>query len=509
MLFNSYVWDLYKNSENGRKTIAEFVSPSRDKLRSEFNMDDGIFELVDEKEIEFWGKKTVPIFLPPYVRNFAAQHSIASSSDAETLYTQLIRKGIPVTAPDATGKLSVFLTFGGGEETYEEIVINVPYMSLGLYLAHPNYFLPYLFSSRFFHFQKICEEFDIPIPPVPGKKKWNERVMYYLRLNESLQEFRRLQGLSPAEMCAFLYDFAPNALKEKETELPAPSKVWLVTGGAGGNGDFEFVDQSDETTNTHWQGNVDTRRGDIILMYCVSPRSYIHSIWRATTDGFIDPFFFYHSTVWVGHPIKTTEVSFKDMAAHPLLSEKGAIKAHLQGPSGKAFTVEEYEAVLEMMAKKGQDLSPLPSVVATTFIPEEELINERDVELKLVEPLLKKLGYEPKDWVRQMSVSMGRGERNYPDYAFGAQTKKGDEKAEMVLEAKYNIKIRRELTDAYRQAKSYALRLQSKMIVLAAVEGVWIFDGSNGFDFDRFIHKNWKELEHPDTLHQIRKAIGK
>ena len=147
--------------------------------------------------------------------------------------------------------------------------------------------------------------------------------------------------------------------------------------------------------------------------------------------------------------------------------------------------------------------------VSSKLHPDKELSNERNVEVKLMEPFLKKIGYTPKDWIRQMSVSMGRGERNYPDYAFGAQTKKGDEKASMVLEAKYHIKVRRELVDAYRQAKSYALRLQSRIMVLAAVEGIWIFDGKSGFDFDRYIHKNWKELEHPDVVHKVRKRIGK
>ena len=333
--------------------------------------------------------------------------------------------------------------------------------------------------------------------------------MYYFHLNQSLQEFRILHGLSPAEMCAFLYDFAPEALREQEAELPPPSKVWLITGGAGGNGDFEFLDQSTVESTSHWQGNIDTRRGDILLMYCVSPRSYIHSIWRATTDGFFDPFFYYHSTIWVGSPIKTTQVTFKEMKLHPLLSQKGAIRAHFQGPSGKAFAVEEYQAVLGIMAEKGQDISLLPTIKQTSFIPDTELTSEWDVEIRLIEPFLKKIGYHEKDWIRQMPVSMGRGERNYPDYVFGAQTKKGEEKATLILESKFRIGTRRELTDAYCQAKSYALRLQAKSMIIAAVEGVWIFRDKNGFSLERIVHKNWKELEHPDTLHEVRGMVGK
>ncbi len=509
MLFNDYVWNLYRNSDSGREAIAAWTTLTPEMLKNNYGIEPTVFGLEKEEDIRFWGGNEVSVFLPPDVQRFASKIKVESMSDAEQLYRNIIEKGIDVTAPNAQGKQSKFLTFCGGEDAFEMINMNVSYMTPGLYQAHPHYFLPYLFENRFYFFQEICDAFEIPIPPPPGKKNWHDRGMYYLHLNSSLHEFRKLHSLSPQEMCAFLYDFAPKALKENTNELPPPSKVWLITGGAGGNGDFEFLDNSDETGNSHWQGNIDTRRGDILLMYCVSPRSYIHSIWRATTDGFTDPFFYFHSTIWISHPIKTSQVTFKEMAEHPLISKNGHIRANLQGPSGKAFSVEEYEAILCIMKKKGQDISILPKITSATFIPNEELSNERDVEKKLVEPLLEKIGYTPNDWVRQMAVSMGCGERNYPDYAFGAKTKKGEEKAAMVLEAKFHIKIRRELLDAYRQAKSYALRLQSKTIVLAAVEGVWIFDSKNGFDFDRFVHKTWKELEHPDVLHEVRKRIGR
>ena len=108
-----------------------------------------------------------------------------------------------------------------------------------------------------------------------------------------------------------------------------------------------------------------------------------------------------------------------------------------------------------------------------------------------------------------MPVSMGRGERNYPDYVFGAQTRKGEEKAAMILESKYRIGTRRELTDAYCQAKSYALRLQAKCMIVAAVEGIWIFRDKNGFSFERTMYRDWKELENPDILHEVRGIVGR
>ena len=132
------------------------------------------------------------------------------------------------------------------------------------------------------------------------------------------------------------------------------------------------------------------------------------------------------------------------------------------------------------------------------------------METFLVEPFLARLGYTPTDWIRQMPIKMGRGERNYPDYAFDATVKRGEESASMVLEAKYRISTRKELLDAFYQAKSYALRLQARHIVLCALDGVWIFDyKSNNFYPDDFLHKTWNELGHPDTLHQISTRIGR
>jgi hypothetical protein len=269
------------------------------------------------------------------------------------------------------------------------------------------------------------------------------------------------------------------------------------------------LDQSDENSTSNWQGNIDTRRGDVLLMYCVSPRSYIHSIWRATCDGFIDPFFYYHSTIWVGSPIRTVPVTFKEMKGHPLLSQKGAIKAHFQGPSGKPFTVEEYQAVMELMESKGQDISLLPTIERKSFLPDTELTCERDVEIKLIEPFFNRIGWHEKEWLRQMPVRMGRGERNYPDYAFNARTTRGEESASMIVESKFRIQTRRELMEAYCQVKSYALRLQTKVMIIAALEGVWIFCDKNGFSLEAVAHWNWKELEHPDTLHEVRKLVGK
>lgn len=68
--------------------------------------------------------------------------------------------------------------------------------------------------------------------------------------------------------------------------MPQPKKAFFVGDGINNNGDFEYLDKANDNTVYNWQGNPDTQPGDIIVMYCLSPRSYIHSIWRAVTEIF-------------------------------------------------------------------------------------------------------------------------------------------------------------------------------------------------------------------------------
>jgi hypothetical protein len=426
--------------------------------------------------------------------------------EANRYYQTLFRKGVPFEMANKKGKKEEVWRFSEQEEDWYDYVAAV---SLGLYQGQPEYFLPYNFRRKFNQVEEIHAEFDIPLPPIPGKADKSGRGVYYASLNEVWQEFRQRHGLSPVEMCAFLYDFAPQFTTPMDSsDLPSPSKAWLITGGPW---DIEFAEKAGPDTVGGWGGNVGIRRGDILMLYLVSPRRCIDSIWRACTDGFVDPFFHYHGMVWICGHVKTVPVNFSELMEHRLLSQKPAVRAHFQGPSSKAsFSVEEYEAILEIMKGKGQDISTLPCVPSSGYLPTVELQRERDVEIHLIEPLLKRLGYKQSDWVRQMPVKMGRGERNYPDYAFGANPTRGEESAKMLLESKFQLSAHREFVEGFYQTKSYALRLQSKMMVMAAMEGVWVFSPVSGrFDIKKFLRKSWGELSHPDAFHELLCLIGK
>lgn len=517
MQFNKFMWSLYCKSEEGRSAIQRDVSEHSssdpaNRLSNIFSHQMFYCETANDEIAENGISGFEEVNLRELIKEFATEQTVTDIDAAEKLFTGMVDDYV-VWQDEKQGKI-IDRIFGGGNDNpacYADTYGSIGGLSAGLHDAHPEFFVPYLFARRFDEFEKICHSFDIPLPQLPGKLQKRERALYYLGINRALYEFRKRHELSPQELNAFLYDFAPKSLEPaNEYDLPSPSRVWFVIGGVGGNGDFEYLDSADDTSVSYWQGNLETRRGDIILMWCASPRSYLHSVWRALDNGFNDPFFYFYSLIRVGHPIKIHPIPFSEFSKHPMLGSKPAVRAHFQGASGTPFSIEEYTAINELLQNKGFDISQLPAPpVAETFL-NSQLQNERDVELSLVEPLLMRLGFTDNDWIRQLPLRMGRGERNFPDYVLGGDPSSGNESAVALIECKFDVETKKELKEAFVQAKSYALRLQATVLALAARRGFWVFRRrEDGFSIDHFDFKTWSELSNPDVLHEISVVLGK
>lgn len=503
MRFNKFLWENYCQTERGKAALQRYTNPAKELLDNDLRQ---IEVFINEELLDQYTEPVITGDVVDMVRIAAGKLTIENADQAEEAYIELYKNAIPLSAPDKSGKVEDVFHFGAAEEDWYD---GVAAISLGLHQAHPEYFLPYDFRNCFHQLTEIHEEFGIPLAPVPTKGDKTGRAFYYLDINATWQEFRQLHGLSTAEMSAFLYDFAKEFITPTNAEdLPLPTKAWMITGGAW---DIETVEQATSESLQRWGANAGVRRGDILVMYLVKPKSCIHSIWRAASDGFIDPFFHYHSIAWIAAPIKTAEVPLAALKADPLLSKKGAIRANFQGPSSKApLSFEEYQAILDLMVVHGQDRTTLPVIQAPPAQLKIDLENERDVEIQLIEPLLAQLGYWDKDWIRQMPIRMGRGERNYPDYAIGAVMGRGNESARMIIESKYQLSSRREFEEAFLQAKSYAVRLQCAVMTLAAREGIWIFEKHrDAFQIEHYAYRSWGELNHPDVFHGVLVLIGR
>ncbi len=510
-MFNNYVWRLYLESSEGIKALNYFKNLN-DSIRENNNLlyIPDFLQKYDPEPPPFndYDNYSMNIALSTYVKEKILNWKIKDINDAIKKFEVFITEDFKYEDRTICEKFE--------KDTWSEYngwLNNIEHLSIGLYRAFPDYFFPYLFFYNFYILTEIFLEFNIPLPKLPRKGNLIENVLYYAKLCQVIYEYRQINNLSSEEMCAFIYSFAPNFIKEDTNkDLPEPSKVWINCVKDKGNiKELNKVVEDSNTNNYQWSGNKNMRKGDIVIMYFSYPHCKIHSIWRAETDGYTDPFFYFMDEVYLCFPIKVLPVTYKDMVGNEILSQNGSIRNNMYGINGKSLKVKEYNAILDILKVKGQDISILPKISVIERIKDIELLTEKDIEINLVEPLLKRLNYSEKDWVRQMPVKMGRGVRYYPDYAIGANVKRGEENSKFIIETKYSISSKKDLTEAYYQAKSYAVRLQAHVFMIASKEGVWIFDSSNNGTFSnkKFFYKNWNEIDNPDEFHQLLLKIGK
>jgi hypothetical protein len=491
MKINEFQWNNYKETQAGKETLSLF---------SEFNLETEKVLinkfLPDRDEATFFIKGLDEIYSQEV-------KGCNNPQEAEKFFIKMMEEGI--SADDE----NLF-----GTEDYSQSFYNLPIISLWLYSRLPNFYIPYFFSRKFFELTKIADNFLIDLPQVPLKKDKYARLKYYWDLCVVLKTFQKENNLNNAELCAFLYDYAPKFLGFEKNlisneNLPQPSQIWLVGGDKYGF-DFDFLDNANSQSSGFWQGNVDTKRGDIVIMYCLAPRSVIHSVWRATSNGIADPFFYFYGSINIGVGIKTPPIHISELKSDKHFSLNPLVRKNLQGINGYSFSSVDYQHLLSMFSEKGFDISQLPKLYRPEISLDLDLKNERDVEINLVEPLLERLDYNPKDWIRQMSVRMGRGERNYPDYAFFANSEKGYEKAKMLIETKFFIKTNVELEETFKQARSYAVRLEASILIICDKECLWFYEKINGsFDRSVFIKKYWGEVNNPDDFRIIKNRVGK
>lgn len=90
----------------------------------------------------------------------------------------------------------------------------------------------------------------------------------------------------------------------------------------------------------------------------------------------------------------------------------------------------------------------------------------------------------------------------------GYRGDKGDERAEIVIESKYRIATQKELFETFLQGRSYALRLQATLAVLAALEGVWLLSRTDDFRLESALHWSWEKVVQPEHFSVLEKTIG-
>ena len=168
----------------------------------------------------------------------------------------------------------------------------------------------------------------------------------------------------------------------------------------------------------------------------------------------------------------------------------------------------EYARMRTLIERAGGDISRLPVLDARFASGErpKQVERERDVELYLLEPLLKRLGWERGQYVRQMPLRMGRTFTVYPDYVILPKATPGHERGYWVVEAKKSIPTAKQLKIDCAQASSYALRLNAKGLMLVAQEGVWT--ATREEDFEDTTYYRWEDLRDEDVFVRLYAMAG-
>ena len=411
---NKQLWNLYKDSEQGKKCIELFNPEKEDIVQAgldilKYSVNWG-GDMVDDEFIDH-----LDGFMWLWGNNLSQRDFIPEEWTRES-FSKMVEE-FDILQPKINEKQELEYTEDGvlvfledsyllKKNQYRDKAASVELFSLLLFYSF-KVFKPMLLPRRFDIIQKNCDALGIEMPDIPRTKDYKAYLTYYFDICKKWNEFQQENDLSDAELCACIYDFA-NMLHEKPAtvELPKPTNVWLT--GASGKGDFAFLDSlgkdAGDNAESIWACNERTRRGDIIVLYCTSPRSYIHSIWRSNSGGIFNPFDYYHCRTTVCDGVLIPPITFNELKSDEYMSQVPIVRRNLQGINGIELSAKDYSELMRMIQEKEGDITSLPQLFEGSEADFGEIKLEKDVEENILIPMLKKLGYVETDWTRQLSL---------------------------------------------------------------------------------------------------------
>ncbi|MBR6400759.1 MAG: type I restriction enzyme HsdR N-terminal domain-containing protein [Firmicutes bacterium] len=384
---------------------------------------------------------------------------------------------------------------------FESFIYDIASLTTYLAISAPDLYIPYYFKYNFNVLKIIADTFNIELPVLPQKSDYNARLKYYVQLCDALHYFRTANNLSPFELYAFLYDFAPNYIGGLSsyiiTELPKPKGAYFI---GGAKDDIFLSDNTDKITI--WQCNLETKVGDMIVMYLRSPISAIDSVWRSCSVGFIDPFFYYYRCTYICSPQKLKQVKLEQMRLDKIIGTMPIVRKNMQGLNGIELKPSEYNHLLELGNSNAIRLE------YSAVNSEKEYSTEKEVEDNVVKPLLEKIGYDKSDYSQQLYLEIGN--HNYaliPDFVLFPKIIGNHKTAFAVVEAKRSITTLKSLNAAKSQVRSYAKLLGTKYAAVISQEKIWIYSSNDDY-YKEIFSCCISELSN-DLLYELRKIIGK
>lgn len=496
-MFNKYIWETYLNA-NGKDMVTLFENNLTDSFSADYV--NTICELHKmycpskdvREELHFDLQDLCDGFHKKDYGFLHACYPVAQLPDDDYAIEEILDTFCQGINDDGTWS---------DNQIFHEFCMGLAYYTTFFAMIFPDIFIPYYFKYNYNVLEKIAQEFDIALPTIPIKKDYKGRLYHYGKVCKALRDFRIKHAMSPYELCAFLYDFAPKYIGGCDSyiikSLPEPKSVYFI----GAPKEMAYLEDNSELV-TCWQCNPETRAGDLIVMYLRSPISAIDSIWRSVCVGFNDPFFYYYRCTYIACPQKIKQITLKQLQQDPVCKALPIVRKNMQGINGVELYPSAYNHLLDM-AKS--DLARLEYLVDDGNY---DFAREKDVEDKLVKPFLEKLGYAESEYQQQLYIEIGNHNHALiPDFVIHPVVSSGHQAADFLVEAKVTISTNKLLEVVKTQARGYAKLLNAQYAVIAAKEGIWITEASDDYSRDVLVF-SWTELKEEDNFYMVFKLIG-
>ena len=488
---NKENWMDYKDGRRGQKTIPEFEKAA------------SLDVTLDEQ------LTIIKRFDPNYIENFGEKNEKWLSNNLDAFYNDLTSfiLEIPTTIEEAVDFYEGYTTLI--DPTYKGSVVNNLQITLNLYAISPKFFFPNLFVMNIIALQKFFDKYSLELPKIPSRTDWKGRCMYYMEICKIVYQFRIDNELSPAELCALMFEYAQGHVDVKEEALPEPSQAWLI-GGTSGDGEIN-------ANYRFWQANPDTKRGDILIHYEKHPIKAITAVWRAEENGIVDPLFYYYSNTYAGHKIDVPHITLDELKndeffRNPLSPVGKLINKNFQGVNGWTVSGEDYKHFLDLWKAKGYDTSKLPKLYAPELPDGVIIVHENDVSNKLLRPTLNSMGWkEGVDYKPEVHFKAGRGSAKRPDFCLHVTGEGDDLEAKVIFECKLYMKNGKEIEANFTQGRSYAKWGNAQVLVLCDKVQILVYERHNGsFDRNKFKKFYWKEVMggNPDKYNELKRLLS-
>jgi hypothetical protein len=221
-----------------------------------------------------------------------------------------------------------------------------------------------------------------------------------------------------------------------------------------------------------WSANEHVKAGDLVVFYSSETDKAITDLYRVQGQPSFRPVSGW-SGFWMSIKRAATleNIPFGDLKSDDVLGEWGIVRAHMQGVTIRPIPHRMYNRLLDLfpddvVGDLGLEHEPLDQKeLAGTFG------SEREFEQEVVEPLIDRLDFRRR---RQKSVRIRIG--SSPQTLAVDHLVSDDHGPLTLFENKLQIRDDEELKEARDQAKSYALQLGLPSCIVAAPEGIWVYE---------------------------------